>query len=108
VITTIGKHSSPSSPWNGATLTYVGTADLINGNGKQHGYFHNAHPNGDTTSGTFEAMVTATDGTMRIEGKWDLTGGTVGLANVKGGGRFEAKMTSPTDSEMSWSGTYEL
>jgi hypothetical protein len=108
VITTIGKHSSPGSPWNDAILTYVGTADLINGNGKQNGYFHNAHPNGDTSSGTFEATVTAVDGTMRIEGQWDLTEGTGGLAIVKGTGRFEAKMTSLTDSEMTWSGTYDL
>jgi hypothetical protein len=48
------------------------------------------------------------DGTTRIDGRWDLTEGTGGLAAVKGGGHFEATMVSLTDSEMTWSGTYML
>ncbi|HYZ25179.1 MAG TPA: hypothetical protein VE690_23825 [Rhodopila sp.] len=103
-----GKHSSPDPRWNDAMLTYTGMADITGTDGKQDGYFVNQHPNGDTSGGTFEATVTMVEGLPHLQGKWHLTFGTGTLENVKGAGRFEASMTSPVDSQMTWSGAYEL
>jgi hypothetical protein len=44
---------------------------------------------------------------MTVEGEWRFAGGTGSLSKLKGGGAFKANMTSPTDSEMTWSGSYE-
>ena len=104
----LGQHKSSEQRWNGAKLTYVGTTDLVEGKGEQRGHFHNAHANGDTSFGTFEAKVSMTpDATMTVEGRWIFAGGTGSLSKLKGGGVFKASMTSPTDSEMTWSGSYE-
>ena len=42
-----------------------------------------------------------------IRGSADCNGGTGSLSKLKGGGVFKAQMTSPSDSEMTWSGAYE-
>jgi hypothetical protein len=104
----VGQHKSPDPKWDGATMTYVGTADIVGEKGKQTGYFYNKHPNGDVSHGTFEAAVSISEQSMSVDGDWHLVGGTGGLAKLKGGGKFSAQMTSPTDSEMEWSGAYEL
>jgi hypothetical protein len=104
----VGKHKSPDPRWDGSTMTYVGSSDTVGGNGQQTGYFYNMHPNGDVSHGTFEAKVSTTGTSMKVVGKWHLTGGAGTLAKVSGGGDFSAEMTSPTDSEMEWSGAYSL
>ncbi len=96
------------TPWDGAKLTYVGTADVIGGNGEQRGYFHNTHTDGAVSHGTFVAKVSAPAGAVTVEGTWTLAGGSGSLAGVKGGGVFKAQMTSPTDSQMTWSGSYQV
>jgi hypothetical protein len=103
----LGKHKCAVPQWNDARMTYVRTTDSVDGTGEQHGYFHNVHSNGDTSFGTFEAKVSMTDAPT-VEGTWRFTGGTGSLAKLSGGGPFKAQMTSPTDSEMTWSGSYEL
>ena len=103
----LGEHKSTEQRWNDAKLTYVGTTDLIEGKGEQRGHFHNAHTNGDTSFGTFEAKISTTSDAMTVEGKWSFTGGTGPLSKLKGNGVFKAEMTSPTNSEMAWSGSYE-
>ena len=57
-----GQHTSRGTPWDGAKLTYVGTADITGGNGEQRGYFHNTHPDGAVSHGTFVAKVSAPAG----------------------------------------------
>lgn len=104
----LGKHKSPDPKWDGATLTYVGTSDLVGTSGEQTGYFYNAHPNGDVSHGTFKAKVSLADGGMSVAGTWTLIEGSGTLSKVSGGGAFRARMTSPTESEMEWSGKYEL
>ena len=89
----------------GAKLTYVGTADVTGGNGEQRGYFHNTHTDGAVSHGTFVAKVSAPGGVVTVEGTRTLVGGSGSLAGVKGGGAFKAQMTSPTGSEMTWSGS---
>jgi hypothetical protein len=105
----LGQHKTSEQKWNGAKMTYVGTTDVVNGAGEQRGHFHNAHTNGDSSFGTFDAKVSSgQDAAMIVEGEWRFTGGTGSLANLKGRGHFKAQMTSPTDSEMTWSGSYEI
>ena len=104
----LGQHKSTEQKWNDAKMTYVGSTDLVDGKGEQRGHFHNAHTNGDTSYGTFDAKVsTGPDASMTVEGEWRFAGGTGSLSKLKGGGVFKARMTSPTDSEMTWSGSYE-
>jgi len=88
-------------------MTYVGTTDSVEGNGEQRGYFQNVHTNGDTSFGTFEAKVMMADA-LTVEGTWRFAGGTGSLAKLSGSGVFKAQMKSATDSEMTWSGSYEL
>jgi hypothetical protein len=99
----VGKHTSPDPAWEGATMTYVGHTDILNGRGDQNGYFNNIHRNGDVSHGVFEATCTP----EMVKGTWTLFGGSGTLAGVVGGGVFEARLTSSGDSEMTWSGTYE-
>ena len=62
----------------------------------------------DTSFGTFDAKVsTGVDATMIVEGQRRISGGTGSFSKLKGSGIFKASMTSPTDSEMTWSGSYE-
>jgi hypothetical protein len=44
---------------------------------------------------------------MTITGTWRFVGGTGTLANLSGGGIFTVQMATPTDSEMTWSGSYD-
>src|SRR3954451_17265757 len=78
-----GQHTSAGSPWDGARLTYVGTADLTGGTGRQRGYFHNIHTDGAVSEGTFEADVTAPSGMVIVDGTWTLTGGSGSLTGIK-------------------------
>ena len=94
--------------WNGAKLTIWGTADTVAGNGEQRGYFGNEHANGDIDHGTFEATVTMSGSEVTLAGTWRFTGGTGMFAKVTGNGVFNGKQTSPTDSEATWSGSYDL
>src|SRR5689334_258685 len=103
-----GKQNSADPHWNSAILTYSGMADIYGTSGKQHGYFVNQHPNGDTSGGTFEATVTLTEGLPHLEGTWRLSFGTGTLKGVTGDGRFAASMNARGESEMAWSGAYEL
>lgn len=91
--------------WNGGRNTNWITADTIGGKGKQTGYFQNVHQDGDTDHGTFEGTVEA-DGTAT--GTWQYTGGTGKFAHLTGNGVSSLKQTSPTESELEWSGSYNL
>jgi hypothetical protein len=103
----LGQHKCAVPQWNDAKLTYVGTTDSVGGQGDQRGYFHNVHTNGDASYGTFEAKVAMVD-MPTVEGTWRFTGGTGSMYRLSGGGVFKAQMTSPADSEMVWSGAYDL
>lgn len=100
--------NSSDALWNGAVLTVWGTADTVGGNGDQRGYFRNVHANGDVDHGTFEARVTTSGTSTTLAGKWRFSGGTGRFAKLTGDGVFEGRQVSPTDSEASWSGSYNL
>jgi hypothetical protein len=99
---------SSDANWNGAKLTIWGTADTVAGNGEQRGYFRNEHTGGDVDHGTFTAKVTMSGSEATLAGTWRLTGGTGRFARATGNGVFNGRQTSPTVSEATWSGTYDL
>ncbi len=100
--------SSSDENWNDAKLTYWGAADVFEGCGQQRGYFVEDHPNGDRTCGTFEGQMDSTKGQPTIEGTFTYTTGTGKFAGISGSGTFKGRMTSPTEVEMSWEGSYQL
>ena len=99
-----GKQKTADALFDGAQSVQWGTADTVGGNGKQTGYFLNDHRDGDTTYGTYEA--TLTDGAMT--GAWKLTGGTGKFAHITGSGVGTVKQNTPTEFELTWSGSYNL
>src|SRR5207237_692313 len=92
-----GPQSSSDPLWNGATVSYCGTADLVAGNGTQSGYFMNRHTNGDTDSGTFECRITTAAGVVTMEGTWKFSRGTGRFSGLSGAGTYRGRMTSPTE-----------
>ncbi len=105
--TVTGILRSDDRLWNGARLTYSGMGDFRFGTGRETGYFRNEHPNGDVTSGTYEADVTGSETEMRAVGTLTLTSGTGELANVRGSGKFEASISRTMAVTMKWSVEYE-
>jgi hypothetical protein len=103
-----GPQQSSDPEWNGSRVTYWGIADLMAGNGTQRGYFINEHPDGDSDRGTFEGTVTAAVNQVNLSGNWTFTGGTGKLNGITGSGTYRGRMTSATQVEMEWEGTYEL
>jgi hypothetical protein len=45
---------------------------------------------------------------MTGTGAWRFTGGTGKFSHITGGGVATVKQTSPTESEMEWSGSYNI
>ena len=103
-----GFQRSSDGKWNDAKVTVWGTADSVGANGEQRGYFRNEHTNGDVDQGTFEAKITMSGTEVTIAGAWRFSGGTGMFAKITGNGVFNGKQTSPTNSEATWSGTYDL
>jgi hypothetical protein len=103
-----GLQTSSDEKWKDSRITYWGVSDLIDGNGSQHGYFVNTHTNGDRDIGTFEGKVITAGGRVTIEGTWKYTDGTGAFKGIIGGGTYKGRMTSSTEVENAWEGTYEL
>lgn len=99
---------SPDPNWNNSRLTYHGLADLVAGNGTQRGYFSNEHPDGDRDCGTFEGKVTMAANEAKLEGTFTFTSGTGKYKGIRGGGNYSGRMVSPTEVQMSWTGSYEV
>src|SRR5215831_16522363 len=77
-------------------------------NGTQTGYFMNTRANGDIDRGTFTARVTTADGATTMEGTWKHSGGTGAFSKITGNGTYKGRITSPSEVEVSWEGTYDL
>jgi hypothetical protein len=103
-----GVQKTSDDNWKDAKITYWGTADLVDGNGPQRGYFVDVHANGDRDIGTFEGKVKTAGGQVTIEGMWKYVDGTGQFKGITGGGTYKGRMTSPTEVENTWEGTYEL
>lgn len=94
--------------WNGVRMTFWGTRDLVQGFGPVRGYFVNEHPNGDRDCGSYDGHISVADGQRTMEGTWRYTHGSGKFASISGNGRFQGRMLSPTEVEMSWQGNYQL
>jgi hypothetical protein len=103
-----GPQTSTDEKWNGADIVYWGAADLVDGNGSQHGYFVNTHPNGDRTIGTFGGQVTTAGEQITLSGEWQFTGGTGEFEGIEGGGGYNGRFTSLTAIKMEWDGEYKI
>src|SRR5206468_566091 len=103
-----GTQKSSDARWNGGAISYWGLTDVLDGKGTQTGYYTTDHGDADRDWGTFEGKVTTSGGQMAVEGSWKFTGGTGEFNGLAGGGTFKIKLTSPTDIDCSWQGTYEL
>ena len=103
-----GTQRSEDPLWNNSAITYWGVTDVLDGKGKQRGYFNNVHPDGGRDFGTFEGRVTATGGGMTVEGTFTFTGGDGEYRGITGGGTFKTVSKSETDVEATWQGNYEL
>jgi hypothetical protein len=101
-------HTASDDNWNNVKMTYWGTADLVRGCGPEHGYFVEDHANGDRDYGTFEGKLSSANGQATIEGTYRYTNGTGMFAGISGNGKFKGRLTSPTEIEMSWEGSYQL
>ncbi len=102
------SQSCSDAHFNGAKHTSWNTADLIRGNGHEHGYFMNEHSNGDRSCGTFESKITTVNGQIMAEGTWKFTHGTGQFNGITGNGNFKGRIISPTESEASFEGHYEV
>src|SRR6266478_3985679 len=106
--TIAGLQKSSDEKWKDARITYWGVSDLVGGNGTQSGYFVNVHANGDRDTGTFEGKVKTAGGQVTIEGRWKYADGSGQFNGITGGGTYKGRMTSPTELENTWEGTYQL
>ena len=103
-----GVQKSQDEKWNNAKIVSWGTADVIAGSGPQRGYFVNEHADGDRDFGTFEGRIQTSGQQATMEGNWKFTGGTGKYQGLTGGGPYKGRLTSPTDVENNWDGTYQL
>jgi hypothetical protein len=104
-----GSQVTSDDNWKDAKVNYWVTSDLTQGRGVQHGYFVNDHPNGDRDCGSFEGKMSVNaNGQGTMEGMWKYTHGTGMFSGISGGGKFNGRLTSPTEVEMSWEGSYQL
>jgi hypothetical protein len=82
--------------------------ELVEGQGRQRGYFINDDGADGRDWGTFDGKVTTSDAEITIEGSWQFTGGGGKFKDLTGKGTFKNKITSPRAAETSWQGTYGL
>jgi hypothetical protein len=103
-----GEQTSTDEQWNGADIDYWATADLVDGNGSQQGYFTNIHANGDRTVGTFGGQVTTSGDRVTLNGQWQFSGGTGEFEGIEGGGSYRGTFVTPTAIKMEWDGEYKV
>ena len=103
-----GTQKSSDQKWNNSPITYWGTTDLVGGGGTQRGYFLNDHGDAGRDWGTYDGKVVTTGGQLTVEGTWRYTGGSGEFRGITGDGTFKTRLSSPTDVEASWQGSYEL
>jgi hypothetical protein len=84
------------------------TADVTNGNGHEHGYFVNEHSNGDREGGSWEGKIVTRNDQVSFEGTWKYTHGTGQFSGISGNGSFKGHMISPTESEVTFEGSYQM
>ena len=103
-----GAQKSSDPLWDNAKITYWGVTDVLDGKGRQHGYYDNHHGGAGRDWGTFEGRVTMDGGGMTVEGTFKFVGGEGQYRGISGGGRFKSVMKSETEIECTWDASYDL
>ena len=103
-----GTQTSTDAQWDGAAITYWGTADLIDGSGIQRGYFLNVHADGARDCGSFDGKITTAGEQVTLDGTWQYIGGTGKFKGITGKGTYHGRMVSPTAVQTEWQGEYQL
>lgn len=107
------NESTGSTRWmQGSTLVSVGTADLVFGNGRHHGYILEVE-NGDTAYTSWSGTVTTVLSEEKVPltsfaGEWTKIGGSGRFKGVGGAGIYKGWFTSPTAYTMEWSGQADI
>jgi hypothetical protein len=102
-------HQKCSDPlFNDTKHSSCSMADITNGKGHEHGYFVNEHANGDRECGSWEGKIVTRNEQVSFEGTWKYTQGTGQFAGISGNGSFKGHMTSPSETEVTFEGSYQL
>ncbi len=103
-----GPERSNDALFNNTVHSSYGTADLIRGSGQQHGYFVIEHHNNSRACGTYEGRISTVNEAVTVDGTWKYTHGTGEFEGISGNGTYKGRMTSPTELEASFEGSYQL
>ncbi len=103
-----GKQKCDDEMWNGCTVSYWSTIDVVDGNGMQRGYYVNDHGAQGRDWGTFEGKVTTSGGQTTVAGTWKCTGGAGSFSGMTGNGTYKTRVVSQTQMDSEWAGTYEM
>jgi hypothetical protein len=107
------RNTGPTDYMDGADVTNIEIADLIQGNGPHQGYI-TFSKDGETTRNRWSGRVKtvlAADGKTPITtfyGTWTKLSGTGRFDGVSGSGRYRGRMLSPTNYTVEWDGEIAL
>jgi hypothetical protein len=103
-----GIQKSSDENWNNAECTYWALAEITGTTGTQRGCYSNDHRKAGREYGTYEGKVSIVNGQVIVEGTWEATRGTEKFHGLSASGTFRTRLTSPTEIEVTWEGSYEL
>lgn len=107
------RSTGPTDYMNGADITNIEIADLVQGNGPHQGYI-TFSKGGETTRDRWSGKVKtalAPDGKTPVttfEGTWTKLSGTGRYDGVSGSGRYRGRMLSATEYTVDWEGEIVL
>ncbi len=98
----------PSGFMDGAEIASASMADLVAGNGSNHGYDVQVS-GGDTVFTQWTGAVTTVLSAEKtpltsFRGTWSKNRGTGRYAGIKGSGTYQGRYTSPTEYVVEWNG----
>lgn len=103
------RNTGPTDYMDGAQVTSIEIADLVQGNGPHQGYI-TFSKDGETARSRWSGKVKtvlAADGKTPVttfEGTWTKLSGTGTYEGASGTGRYRGRMLSPTDYTLDWDG----
>ena len=103
-----GVQKSSDENWNNSTCTYWAIAEITGSAGTQRGYYSNDHAEAGREYGTYQGKVSIVNGQVIVEGTWESMRGTEKFHGLRASGTFRTRLTSPTEVEVAWEGSYEL
>jgi hypothetical protein len=102
------QSAGPAGFMDGAEIASASMADLVAGNGSNHGYDVQVS-GGDTVFTKWTGVVTTVLSPEKIpltslRGTWTKNRGTGRYAGIKGSGTYQGRFTSPTEYVVEWNG----